>query len=238
MATVQPQADIPPPPAFTVHDAMVTCGVNDENVFDGDTPAERIAADLFGEDFATCMDKGFVERELQECPHVVMMSPTSWNPQEVSLSSATTLPTESLPTSRISHISRVGSVTRYEYLDPTSDEALLHSINPSLINLKEQMSNRTINQTMTYDKDLEDVLARRTFVSNERHSKITADLLAERFGIGPERAKATLRALPHNGDSDRQYYQSDDDTGQIGRSTSNDSRESSRRTLYGPPRNH
>jgi hypothetical protein len=65
-------------------------------------------------------------RKLQECPHVVMTSPTSWNPQEVSLSSATTLPTESLPTSRISHISRVGSVIRYEYLDPTSDEALLH----------------------------------------------------------------------------------------------------------------
>jgi hypothetical protein len=134
-------------------------------------------------------------KELQECPHVVMTSPTSWNPQEVSLSSATTLPTESLPTSRISQISRVSSsVTRYEYMDPTSDEALLHSINPSLINFKEQMSNRTINQTTTYNKDLEDVPARRTFVSNERHFKITADLLAERFGIGPERLKATLRA--------------------------------------------
>jgi hypothetical protein len=88
-------------------------------------------------------------KELQECPHVVMTSPTSWNPQKVSLSSATTLPTESLPTSRISHMSRVGLVTIYEYLDPTSDEALLHSINTSLINLKEQMSNRTINQTTT-----------------------------------------------------------------------------------------
>jgi hypothetical protein len=49
------------PPVFTVHNAMVACGVNDVVLFDGDTPAERIAADLFGDDFATCMDKGFVE---------------------------------------------------------------------------------------------------------------------------------------------------------------------------------
>jgi hypothetical protein len=59
MTAVQPQVAIPP--AFTVHDAMVACGVNDAAVFDGDTPAERIAANLFGDYFATCMDKSFLE---------------------------------------------------------------------------------------------------------------------------------------------------------------------------------
>jgi hypothetical protein len=49
------------PPTFTVYDAMVACGVNDAALFDGGTPAERIAANLFGDDFATCMDKGFLE---------------------------------------------------------------------------------------------------------------------------------------------------------------------------------
>jgi hypothetical protein len=68
-----------------------------------------------------------------------------------------------------------------------------------MINLKEQLSNRIISQATTYDEDLEDVPARRTFISNERHSKITADRLAERFGIGPERAKATLRATTQRG---------------------------------------
>jgi hypothetical protein len=48
------------PPAFTVYNAMVACGVNDAALFDGDRPAERIAAKLFGDDFATCMDKGFL----------------------------------------------------------------------------------------------------------------------------------------------------------------------------------
>jgi hypothetical protein len=68
-----------------------------------------------------------------------------------------------------------------------------------MVNLKELLSNRIISQTTTYDKDLEDVPARRTFVSHERHSKITANHLAERFGIGPERAKATLRATTQRG---------------------------------------
>ena len=48
-------------PVFTVRDAMIACGVNDVNLFDGDTPAQRIAADLFGDDFDTCMDKSYEE---------------------------------------------------------------------------------------------------------------------------------------------------------------------------------
>jgi hypothetical protein len=48
-------------PVFTVRNAMIACGVNDEALFDGDTPAQRIAADLFGDDFSTCMDKSYEE---------------------------------------------------------------------------------------------------------------------------------------------------------------------------------
>jgi hypothetical protein len=48
-------------PVFTVRDAMIACGVNDVTLVDVDTPAQRIAANLFGDDFATCMDKSFEE---------------------------------------------------------------------------------------------------------------------------------------------------------------------------------
>jgi hypothetical protein len=50
-------------PVFSVRDAMIACGINDVTLFDGDTPpAQRIAADLFGDNFATCcMDKSFEE---------------------------------------------------------------------------------------------------------------------------------------------------------------------------------
>jgi hypothetical protein len=138
--------------------------------------------------------------KLKECPHVIMTSPRAWNPQEVSLSSATAMHKESIPAYRESFISKIGSVRSYECLDPpTSDEALLHSINPLLVYLKEQMSKRTVKAAMTYDQDLEDTPARRTYVSTEqRHLKVTAEHIAE-FGIGPERAKATLRATTQRG---------------------------------------
>jgi hypothetical protein len=59
MAAINPIANVPV--VFTVYDAMVACGVNDADNFDGETPAVRIATDLFGDDFATCMDKSFTE---------------------------------------------------------------------------------------------------------------------------------------------------------------------------------
>jgi hypothetical protein len=63
MAAINIPAIIPPVvPVFTVHDAMiVACGVNNVDLYDGDTPVERIATDLFGDVYATCMDKSFEE---------------------------------------------------------------------------------------------------------------------------------------------------------------------------------
>jgi hypothetical protein len=140
--------------------------------------------------------------ELIQCPGIVMTSPTPWNPNDVTLNEATTsTPVGSTPAYRISHISKVGSVNHYEYTDPTSDESLLHAINPCLVNLRAHLLSRTIKQTTPkYDHDLEDVPARHTYVSTERHSKVTSDNLAERFVcIGPEHAKATLRATTQRG---------------------------------------
>ena len=49
---------VPPVPiVYTVRDAMVECGVNNTDIFDGKTPAQRLAEDLFSDDFSTCMDK-------------------------------------------------------------------------------------------------------------------------------------------------------------------------------------
>ena len=56
---------------------------------------------------------------------------------------------------------------------------------------------RHINEETRYDQDLEDEPVRCTYVSTERHEKATAETLAERFCIGPERAKATLQATTH-----------------------------------------
>eukprot|EP00978_Attheya_sp_CCMP212_P047589 scaffold422269_cov71-Attheya_sp.AAC.1 len=45
------------------------------------------------------------------------------------------------------------------------------------------------------ETEIDDVPARRTFVSTERHTKISAESLAERFCIGTERAKQTIQGV-------------------------------------------
>jgi hypothetical protein len=63
MTAINVPVIIPPVvPAFTVHDAMIVeCGVNNVGLYDRDTPAERIATNLFGDVYAACMDKSFEE---------------------------------------------------------------------------------------------------------------------------------------------------------------------------------
>ena len=50
--------------AFTVYDAMVLCGIDDNELFDGRTKAQRIATGVFSDDFNTCMVETM--EELQE----------------------------------------------------------------------------------------------------------------------------------------------------------------------------
>ena len=58
MANVAPQQ-----PPFTVTDAMVLCGVPNATMFNGNTQAQRIAEDVFDDDFQSTMDKTFHELE-------------------------------------------------------------------------------------------------------------------------------------------------------------------------------
>jgi hypothetical protein len=42
---------------FTVLDAMIACGVDNVNLFNGETQAQRIAVDVFDDEFDSCIDK-------------------------------------------------------------------------------------------------------------------------------------------------------------------------------------
>ena len=50
-----------------------------------------------------------------------------------------------------------------------------------------------------------DIPARRTFVSDKHHKAISADSVAELWGIGPKRAQATLNAIAQHG-PDQLFY--------------------------------
>ena len=49
------------PPLYTVHDNMVICGINDVNLFQGRTQAQRIASELFTDEFRVVMNISNVE---------------------------------------------------------------------------------------------------------------------------------------------------------------------------------
>jgi hypothetical protein len=75
---------------------------------------------------------------------------------------------------------------RYEYLDATTDDALLDSVDPSPVHLGSQLQRQYRMSQVETVYEQEDIPARRTFVSSERHVKILVGLLAGRFGIGPK----------------------------------------------------
>ena len=43
--------------AHTVRDAIAACGIDNNNLFDGRMPAQRIATDMFDDEFQSCLDK-------------------------------------------------------------------------------------------------------------------------------------------------------------------------------------
>ena len=45
------------PTRYTILEAMGECGVTNQDLFEDKTQAERLASDLFSDDFNTCMDK-------------------------------------------------------------------------------------------------------------------------------------------------------------------------------------
>ena len=73
---------------------------------------------------------------------------------------------------------------------------------PSLSGLKEKLSAlvpRYIAEVARYDDSLEDIPTRQTYTSTERHVKMSAEVLADRFCIGLERARQTLKATTLRG---------------------------------------
>ena len=80
------------------------------------------------------------------------------------MSEVAAIPIKSSPLHRISQISEVGKmmITLYEYMYPTSDESMLHGIEPPFV----ELSTIFIKETSTrYDRYLEDVPSGRTYIS-------------------------------------------------------------------------
>jgi hypothetical protein len=142
-------------------------------------------------------------RELHECIHIDMTSAHFWEPHGIKLGATHTM--NIIQMNRfinkissdyyISHPYSHTTIHTYDYKCDDTD-TILHSMEPCLIQMKELM----LQQLGSYDiLHEEQIPARRTHINNERHNKLSADTIAELWGIGPKKAKATLRATTQHG---------------------------------------
>jgi uncharacterized membrane protein YgcG len=155
------------------------------------------------------------EYELQHCRQLHMTNFNEWNPKQVTLGAVDLTSIEP-------------AATPEPFIHPFTSDSLLHNVDPALVQLRELATSRVrissayhelatrpegtdtgIEGTGTLSNRLgpapepilgfEDVPARRTFISSERHLAITAENLSDQWSIGLEQARATLRATRQRG---------------------------------------
>ena len=138
--------------------------------------------------------------ELRDCRRIDMTSMNEWNPSEVQLKSISRTSEEKIRNCYFIQAINADYTNPYErtwqYDNPTSDEAILHSINPILTQWVKSTTRSTEALPLSEIKILQEP---RTYISTQRHNQITAEDLAEKFCIGLERAQATLRATRQRG---------------------------------------
>ena len=129
--------------------------------------------------------------ELTNCQHIDMTSTSPWEPSQVRLGQVVGCTRRHIFSIKVDENYSSTAPSDYStstvriYEDPSSDEAILSEVNTALISFKES-SIRCINATYAFG---EDIPARKTFVSNERHRKVTLDSLAELWHIGPSQGR-------------------------------------------------
>ena len=111
-----------------------------------------------------------IARKLEHCEHYHLTSTTPWEPDTVKLQELQT--------------------AIQNELDTIPFDCLYRS--PESIT-------RAIIQQVQIEDPLKDSANYWTLISKDRHSILTPHVLAERFGIGPHRARATIRATMQKG---------------------------------------
>ena len=141
---------------------------------------------------ATFISRSPTEQELNDCVHIHLTSSYEWEPHNVQLSirsvtnynTATCWNNQPVNIGQLSTDAAVrGLYKSYEYNSNflSNDETVLHSIEPSLVSIAELHS------------------ARNTYKSQSKHQRVDANTIAKLWGIGFNRAKATLNCTTQRG---------------------------------------
>ena len=144
--------------------------------------------------------------ELANCQHIEMTDSHQWNPEDIMLGKVKTKKVEApkfmrhiCATYTSPFVASDGTKDLYEYIDPSSDEAILHDINPTLIALKELATYHNTKDQYAGASEYEQLPARRTFTARGRHAKVTSEAIAELWCIGLRRARDTMGATTQYG---------------------------------------
>ena len=134
------------------------------------------------------------QHELDTLECIELTSRSQWNPYEFRLGKVQTKE-HTLDVRRmkkvISNINGIDIIQETKtYSDIKSDDVLLSDIDSPLVCLKETLA------IMNENDQLE---ARRTFISMERHKKANIDTLVENWCFGPRKALATMHATTQRG---------------------------------------
>ena len=129
------------------------------------------------------------DHELQTCPHVVLTSKAPWDPRAVSFPKPTHLVEEGKLAQRVSQIRS----SRSEAFN--SDEFAASNLGIYDVSC---LTERLIAEVNVTDV-MEDVPSRRTFISRDRHSQVSPEELSERWGIGLQQAKNTIKITTQKG---------------------------------------
>ena len=122
-------------------------------------------------------------QELNECLKIDMTSPIPWEPSQVCMQEIIR------PVSHISSVTYDEVIRKHKYINPASDEAHMHEINPCLNRLRECSIAKITASSLSTNENIMDLSPRKTFVSTDRHTTVTAEAMADNFLIVPDRAK-------------------------------------------------
>ena len=113
---------------------------------------------------------------MESCPKIEVTSSKPWNPASVNLQRIQP------PHYDINECNHCSVNDQYDYCEemPKCGMTLSEATSIPLIN-EEKL-------TRLYDNDLEDMPRVRTYVSTERHNRVSANILSEILGIGPQKA--------------------------------------------------
>jgi hypothetical protein len=142
-------------------------------------------------------------QELHTCRHITLTSPSLWNPHDI------TFPSPSHQVEEISQLRSRRDDDDYVFVTLSPDEFAAQIIISVKINEipVEHVSVEHVSVEPTHvvisdariDNVLDDVPLRRTFVSDQRHTAVTAAELSERWCIGLAQATNTIKITTQHG---------------------------------------